>query len=345
MNGIYAGWESLNAGRRYPFSESCAMLDSKGVPLDDGVFSDASVYPVVYGELPDGIEPPGLVLMDPPSGEVRLSFNGGELVGRCSAESRTIDLEDGDGRPCGCLVTGPGWASEFGSMRARRFSGAFLAPSAFMPVSIPWVAGFEDPSGARTSRMDVSFVGDGSIRPRLSDGPDGTVLSFDATYDRDEPFGGVVRQLVVACVGDTLFDVSVDQAMPDGTAYVSTPVMDREDVCWHAHAEDSVSVVVDTCESTETCRSDPIPEKDESVELCPSESGDITLTTYVHMTDGPKNPLKIDPVMGRGVQNTMRSSEGMSIEELQNEASVLTSRAGSTGNGIVIGFPGLSGGV
>lgn len=346
-------WESSNSTISHPFSESASFACSDGSEMPLDLFVDAFVHPVVEasegaGGMWASPPPPRLVLVDPVSGVVELSFNGSVLSGRLS--SGTIRLTDAGGRMCGVMVAGPGMEAVMASMREIRLNpGAELSSFAYCPILSRGVSGFSvDGSPAVASSPEVVFgvSESGAIRPVLSksdpdtDGCDWT-LRFDA-YRRRDPVRGIIRKVYVAKVGNTPFDISVDSNdIPDGSVYLYTPGFDREDVCWRAHMEDAVSVVSDTCGRSEEECPPSFPSRPSSETwICPSASvGGISFVVD-NMSDGYRNPVHITAVSGEQVPVGFSRDKGTTNEELARMAERVVDVPRTRGNGIRVSIPG-----
>ena len=235
----YAGFENENSYRNYPFSESADLHDVSGAPFATDVFVDAFLYPVSSVQT-------GLVLSVVDFGkgglvEVALSETGEVLSG--TGADGTVELYDYSGRHAGTLACGPGWDREIRSARRMEFEGLRFAPSVTAVVVHDGVMGFDAGGSVATGRI-VELVGDGCVTPVLSDTQLGPELSFDVQDDSVVERSPVVRKIVFVVAGRTIFDV---ERQSDNAVLLTTPMLDREDVCWRAHAEDSVAAVADTC--------------------------------------------------------------------------------------------------
>ena len=351
MSVSYTGlqWESTNAWLRHPFSESASFISTTGVELPNDAIVDAFVFPTFdAGPWWDGIEPspPKLVKADFGNGILEFSFNGGVLVGTMS-EKGSARVVDENGADCGVVVKGPGWDGLSLSSVSMDFDGVELSSSAFCPVSVPGVSSFanEDRS-VKTTCTNVEFVGDGVIKPIVERSPGNSPgdwrLRFDV-YRKSESEPGVVRQLIVACVGRTPFDIADMEEMEDGNAvFLSMPSVDRDDVCWNAHREDDASIVVDTCEPETSAECPPTipPVRNRTITICPSEVTGAIEIVPGDTSDGYKNPIRISIVPGKPNLSGVRRVPGISNEELIELAGRAMGPADTYGNGIMISIPG-----
>jgi len=332
----YQEFENENSYRNYPFSETASMEDRDASALATDVFVDAFLYPVV-----DSYAVPLLKLLDfSKGGLVEISVGDGTISGSFSGGS--VELYDGLGRHAGTLVCGPGWGREASAMRVREFDGVEFASSAVSVIVHPGVHSFDVGNGSRTTRKFVEFVGDGCITPVLENKDTGPELSFDVQNDELPTDTLYVRQLLFVAVGRTVFDISEQS---EDTVLLTTPTMDREDVCWQAHQEDAVSTVVDTCDDSNDeppCPSVPPPFKLEEIWMCPSQVGDINLVAEDIL--GLKNSVHVVPVEGRMSVSSPRILPEMDADAMVNEASKMLKRPVQIGNGIKISIPGLSNG-
>lgn len=332
----YAGFENLNSYRNYPFSETADLNDAQGVPFAVDIFVDAFLYPIVTS--PTRVL---LTLVDfSRGGYVEIAMEGPKATISGTFDGAGVELYDSLGRHAGTLSCGPGWARELPTGRVRTFAGVEFAPSVLAPILYDGVVSMSA-DGSRTTRKHVELVGDGCIVPVLEEKVYGPELSFDVQDDYVSDTSPVVRQILFAAIGRTLFDI-VDQS--EDTVLATTPLLDREDVCWQAHQEDAVSAVVDTCadESNDVCPVEDIPFKIQEIWKCPSKVGDVNLVAEDIV--GLKNSLHIVPVEGGIKANTPQIAEGMSPEAMYKEASKLLTRPTQVGNGIRISIPGLQNG-
>lgn len=331
----YAGFENLNSYRNYPFSETADLNDRNGVVLAEDVFVDAFLYPIVEHESKVALT----VLDFAKGGYVEASVVGSGRIVSGTYDGSAVELYDFFDRHVGTIVPGPGWKREMGSMRRREFAGVEFAPSAVSPIVHPGVYSMSNPDGSqRTTRRNVVLVGDGCIVPVLEEKPYGYELHFDVQDDYVYDASPVVRQILFAAIGRTLFDI---QDQSEDTVLATTPALDREDVCWQAHKEDAVSTIVDTCadESNDYCPAEQLPFKIQEIWKCPSEVGDVNLVAEDIV--GLKNALHIVPVEGGIRAFTPQITEGMSPEDMSKEGAKLLERPKQVGNGIRITIPGL----
>lgn len=333
----YAEHENLNAYRNYPFAESAELKDADGAVLATDVFVDALLYPVVQ-------EPTRarLSAMDCTSGAVTVACESGEtLSGQFSEDGDgCIELYDGLGRHAGTFVCGPGWEREVSTGRKRMFDNLWMASSACCPVVHAGVVGITDADRKwRTTRRHLVMEGDGTITPVLTPTDRGAELRFDAQYSPYVENRSRVAQIVFAAVGRTLFDIA---EVDDGTVEVFTPELDREDICWQAHKEDSAAVVVDACESEDSCDTPVIPVRADTIKVCPSAIGNISIVADDAVNY--RNPVKITPVEGDSVAPRPQIETGMSQDEIFTEAHKMLERPVTTGNGVRISMPGLNNG-
>lgn len=332
----YAGFENLNSYRNYPFSETANLNDVQGVPFAVDIFVDAFLYPVVAS--PTRVL---LTLVDfSRGGYVEISLEGLKETISGSFDGSAVELYDSLGRHAGTLSCGPGWQRELPTGRVRMFDGAEFAPSVLSPIPYDGVVSLSFDE-ARTTRKHIELVGDGCITPVLEEKPYGPELHFDVQDDYVPDTSPVVRQVLFAAIGRTLFDIT-DQS--EDTVLATTPLLDREDVCWQAHQEDAVSAIVDTCadESNDVCPAEEPPFKIQEIWKCPSAVGDLNLVAEDIV--GLKNSLHIVPVEGFTKSNSPQISEGMSPDAMYKEASKLLTRPTQVGNGIRISIPGLQNG-
>lgn len=330
----YTERENEGSLRNYPFAESCSMADENGAPLATDVFVDAVLHPIV-SEC-KAVELRSIEFSA--GGKVVLSCGDIELSGIAGEDDSAMDLYDSHGRRAGTIVLGEGWRREHGTMRDRTFSGIRFCPAVTCPVVYGGVEGIVAPDGSETSRMNVVFSGDSCLTPVLEENAYGPVLSFDAIYDPNKSDSeGAVRKIIFAAVGKTIFSISADG--PSDVLLV-TPELDREDVCWQAHQEDSVSTVVDTCQSKPHCPTTDIPIRSEEIGVCPSDVGSINIVADDVL--GLKNAVKVGTVAGVTVVPTPDNRSGLTIEETMDVGSMLQSRPEVVGNGVEISIPGLN---
>lgn len=335
----YAGFENLNSYRNYPFSETADMNDRQGVPFATDILVDAFLYPIVP-------EPTRvlLTLVDFSAGgyvEITLEKSKETISG--TFDGSYIELYDHIGRHVGTISCGPGWGRELPTGRKRMFDGVEFSPSVLSPVLYEGVVSMATDVGItdRTTRKHVELVGDGCITPVLEEKPYGPELWFDVQDDYVYDTSPVVRKMLFAAIGRTLFDI---QDQSEDTVLATTPALDREDVCWQAHQEDSVAAIVDTCkdDSNDTCPAEELPFKIQEIWKCPSPVGDVNLVAEDIV--GLKNALHIVPVEGGIKVNSPQIAEGMSADAMSKEASKLLTRPTQVGNGIRISIPGLKNG-
>lgn len=327
----YAEHENLNSYRNYPFSETSDTKDKDGAELAADVFVDAMVYPVVP-------EPTGVRLTELRSdtGEVFMECGSGDTLSGSWSDG-SVELYDGMGRHSGTLVCGPGWEREATTGRRRTFENLWLSAAVCCPVVHDGVIGMTDEDGSwRTSRKNLVMSGDGLITPVLTDTDHGPELRFDAQYAPNMRPRSVINQVVVAVCGRTVFDVA---QVDDGTVEVYATDLDREDICWQAHKEDAVSVVVDACAEQEECPTPLVTSKAGVVPLCPTDVGNVILAA----DDGVnyKNPIKISVVDGETSAQRPQITDGMSQAEMLIEARKTLDRPLTAGNAIMISMPGL----
>lgn len=177
----------------YPFSPLATLTNAAGDVIPDGVFLDASLYPV------GGREGSYLSAVVVAADEVTLVFGDAGTSARASGKfSRTdpppeVALYDTAGRPAGVLVSEParlaafrGWAEGAHKFDAR---SAPLVASVCRPVPDSGVTGFS--AGGVAVSGEVWLVGE-----------DGVVLS---TSPADDPVSGPVTAVRVDVAGDPLY--------------------------------------------------------------------------------------------------------------------------------------------
>lgn len=342
MTGVvYQEHESGNLYRSYPFSEGTRVVDTDGVEFPTDVFSDAILYPILRESCQLY-----LTKVSPHYGTVEISCGSADksevvLTGSLSGVSDTIELYDAKGRHGGTLVCGYGWKREYESMRERVFRPMTAVFSSFVTSVIPY-SGVESIvfDTASTSRKNVVFKGDGVIEPILERDDDGYILSFDASYVPNSEGGRVpIRQLIFVADGRTVFDI-VKQS--DDTVLLTTPQMDREDLCWQAHKEDSLVSVVDTCEDEtwSSCPATRIVKKNVVVSVCPSDIGNINIVADDVL--GLKNSVKTATVDGKITPNVPVITDNMSTDDILEEGAKSVSQQVEKGNGLSISMPGLT---
>lgn len=333
----YSEHENLNSYRNYPFSESAFLVDDDGVELAVDVFVDAFLYPILQ-------EPSELRIsqLKADTGYVEVSA-GDDAIAFGTEADGVFELYDSRGRHAGSIVCGPGWEREKASGRDRMFSKAWLSARACSPVihaGVLSLSDAEDPT-VMTKRRHVVFKGDDAILPHIEQGRKRQKLYFDVLPPVAEN-GNPVRQVIFAAVGKTLFSVvKASSDDDDRSALLTTPSMDKEDVCWQAHREDSVSVAVDVCEDGETpvCPPGDIPYRRESVALCADENGNISLVS--DNLAGYSNAVVVKPVEGTVAPQEAALSSSMSQADVIAEGSKLAGKPIRTGNGIKISIPGI----
>lgn len=353
------GWESWNAGRSHPFSPDpgACVRDVSGEALADDVFVDAAIAPVLPGGTRWAV--PFLKFVDTSSDDaIGIDVCGVEVLGVDRGGGR-IDLFV-DGSECGCVATGPGWERERRLCRRREFADgeARFAASCCMPVFHSGVTEVRaDGSGSGSARGGTLFLeGDGVVEPVLTCDGGRYELRFDAVARPASGGDAGIRQVVVAVVGDTVFGLDSDGSDDSATsasasasassAFISAPVIDRDDVCAMSSAgrSASVSVAVDTCgRDPEPCDGPDLPQKSQAVWLCPTSAGNVSILADDAI--GYSNPVRVSVVHGSTSAPEVLISDGMSLSERTGAAKALLGRASVSGNGISIGFAGLSGGV
>ena len=334
-NTIYLEHESSNSYRNYPFSEHANIYDNNGVYLATDVFVDAILYPIVK-------ENTKLFLTNIVADSVIVSMENDETLSG-TYYNGVIELYDSYNRHAGTLICGNGWEREKKSGRNRSFNGIEFSSAVCCPIVHNGVLriGNSDNSSYTTCK-NVKLVGDDCITPVIEHTNLGNVLSFDvqapfySSYEEN-----AVKQVIFASYGDTLFDLL---EMPSGnTVYLSAPQLSREDVCWQAHKEDSVSAVVDTCENDVIlCPSENIPYKIQDIRICPSEIGSVNILT--DDSANYKNSIHISTTEGNTTPQAIQLVEGMSQDDMIEEGSKSLDRPKQSGNGIIISIPGLNNG-
>lgn len=331
--------ENENALRNYPFAESSVMEDTNGMPLSSDIFIDAVLHPIV--------NEPNAVKLDSidfaRGGVVTVSCGERIMSGKAKQDDTILNLYDSHGRRAGTIGLGDGWKREYETYSIRQFSDMLFCSAVSCPVLYDGVEGFVLPSGEETTRKNVILRGDSCLLPIIDSTISGVTLSFDAVFDQvDEEQGenknkSVIRQIIFATIGRSVFSLYSES---DSTILVTTPPFDREDVCWQAHREDSVTTIVDTCKNQEKCRRIEIEPKRYQYEVCPSDIGSISILSYD--LPGFKNPLKIDTVQGMTVVPTYDNSENKTIDDVFNLGLKLSERPAVVGRGIEISIPGLN---
>lgn len=337
----YVEHGNLNSYRSYPFSETESLQDSDGVPLQDDIFVDAMMYPIV---LTDGdVHLDSLdCSVDPPVAEAHCG--GIALQGAYEASMGTIEFKDPRGRHAGSLVCGPGWPREMASRRKRMFAGLRFAPTACRPVVHDGVEGLVLPVGEETSRKNIVLTGSNGLEPVIRDTPTGKVLRIDAHAPETEASSPVVRGLLFTVFGRAAFSLAMADPNDESTVLLAGSGFDREDVCWQAHQEDAVSTVVDTCEEpVESCHTPELPLPDPlPLEVCSTESGAIYLVS--DDLANQRNPFKISLVHGDEISSHPQISADMSTLDMFTEAGKLLGRQPIGGNAIKIEITGLGNG-
>ena len=330
----YVEHGNLNSYRNYPFSETAVLRDTNGVSIPSDVFTDAVLHPVV-----DDALPMRLSLVDHAAGSVEISYGAHSMSGYEDQDTGAVELFDELGRHAGSLVCGPGWGREKASMRRMEFEEAWFSSLVCCPVVHTGVVSISDENRTwRTTRRDIVFEGDGFITPVLTETEIGPELRFDAQYTPPPSGKRLVNQVVVAVIGDTLFSAA---ALGGGNVELAMPPLDREDICWQAHKEDAVATVADACagDGEEECEVPEIQSKFEEFEVCPSDSGDVSL--FSDDAINYKNPIKVESVQGSSSNPRSNIVSGMSFEEIVSEGSKSLGAQIMSGNGIRISIPGV----
>ena len=329
----YVEHENLNSYRNYPFSETAGLNDSDGAAIAADVFVDAILYPVVSEAIPLRLS-----LLD--CAERYAEVTDGTVTIAGTVDGDCIELYDGLGRHAGSLMLGPGWDREKASGRKRVFEDLRFSAAACCPVVHDGVTSLSDEDGTwRTRRRDLVLEGDGSIVPVIEETQFGPELRFDAQFSREGSGKRLVRQVLFAVAGQTIFAIS-DEA-DDSAVNLYTSPLDREDVCWQAHKEDAVAVVADACSDSaeEGCPKVFIGVRSQEAKVCPSDVGNVE----IRAEDGVdyKNPVKVTPVEGETVYPRPQVETGMTQDEIFSEAQKMLQRPVTSGNGIRISMPGL----
>lgn len=343
--------ENLNSYRNYPFSEASSMLDDDGAELAADVFVDAYIYPIVsrpsrlklHRILAASSEIEVRVFGDDPEGDETDEDIDPDSTLKGYGSSSTVELYDSRGRHAGTIVCGKGWDREVASGRERVFSNVTFSSFTCCPVIHTGVLSLANEWGTeRTSRRHIIFKGDAQIKPHLVNGPKRKQLYFDAIPLEEQRTVTPIRRMVFANSGKTLFHVSSDGSQGNkGTVFVTAPLLDREDVCWQAHKEDSVSTVADVCEeeAQEPCDKGPVPVDHGEIIICVDPMGNVSI--LADSTLNYKNPVVINTVGGVVQPREMSLSDKMSQDDVLHEGAKLTQKPIRFGNGIKISIPGL----
>lgn len=336
-------WEDMNSARAYPFA-----ADSD---LPPDVFVDMTVVsgsgnPVLLSEadFSGGRE-----------GRVLFSCGDEEISGSFSVDGPAIPLLC-NGLYRGSLMVGEGFGRELVSGRKFSFNdGVPVCPSCVVSCGFRGVSSlrFED-AGLATTGAVVELVGqDNVFWPELSRREDGDWdLRFHAvnTNTEYEPTGRSksgrvyrLKTLALNVIGKSLIDVVEDYGNRPEEAFVYAPELERDDVCYRAHRDSSMSYIYDTCADESGCESIPISTKDAGTSVSGCSVWLRTDMEECFPTLWPKNSVVITPMHG-GASATAPRLAGLAGAEAAKEMESLLHAPPETGNGIMISIPGMGGG-
>jgi hypothetical protein len=330
-------FENRNSNRSYPFDGRSAVLDSSGAELATDVFVDAIVYPVSsYGAR--------LSEADFSSGRITVVSGDEEFSGTVS--DGKVELFSSSGRHFGTIICGPGIDRELESGRKRAFPDATLSSACVVPIMMDCVTRLYTRNGVSSDHGHVMLVGKGRLSTTIVtdvvDGEPVDTIRFDVARARDrseEQSSDKLPRLVdlmVAVRGKSLFSVS---ELDSGSVLVTMAgLLDREDVCYHAHLEDPASIVYDTCPEQPEMECAPCDIGYKS-EVCQIHGCSVSLQAFDLVNY--RNPVKISTVGGTFSMNSPKLYGKDSQSEIEAEVNKLGMSQLGVGNGIRIEIPGV----
>lgn len=338
---MMAEFENRNSNRNYPFDSRTIVEDDDGVELATDVFVDAIFYPVNQSS------PVRLVEADFSSGKVVVVSDE-----RCSGtiSGNRVEIYTEAGKHFGTIVLGAGIDRETASGRKRTFDNLLFSSTCVVPVKMNCVTRVYTSSGVAVDSRIVRMRGVGRLETvagrELVDGELVDTLKFNVRSRRgggDMPPSDSRPKLTTLVIVEKSGSVFSATRIGDDSALVRAKALTREDVCYQAHLEDSVSSVYDTC-----APSSEGPDPDLSCNPCdlPPPAGDrfeitgCAVSLVASDLLNYRNPVKITTIGGSFSVDSPRISGSVSKDEAEKEASRLIYSQIGVGNGIRIEIPG-----
>lgn len=338
---MMAEFENRNSNRNYPFDSRTIVEDDDGVELSTDVFVDAIFYPVNQSS------PVRLVEADFSSGKVVVASDE-----RCSGtiSGNRVEIYTEAGKHFGTIVLGTGIDREMASGRKRTFDNLMFSSACVVPVKINCVTRVYTSSGVAVDSRIVRMRGVGRLETaagrELVDGELVDTLRFNVRSPRgggDMPPSDSRPKLTTLVIVEKSGSVFSATKIGDDSALVRAKALTREDVCYQAHLEDSVSSVYDTC-----APSSGGPDPGLSCNPCdlPPPTGDrfeitgCAVSLVASDLLNYRNPVKITTIGGSFSVDSPRISGSVSKDEAEEEASRLIYSQIGVGNGIRIEIPG-----
>ena len=337
-------FENRNSNRNYPFDSRTIVEDDDGVEFATDVFVDAIFYPVNQSS------PVRLVEADFSSGKVVVASDE-----RCSGTiaGNRAEIYTEAGKHFGTIVLGAGIDREMASGRKRTFDNLLFSSACVVPVKMNCVTRVYTSSGVAVDSRIVRMHGVGRLETvagrELVDGELVDTLKFNVRSPRgggDTPPSDSRPKLTTLVIVEKSESVFNATKIGDDSALIRAKALTREDVCYQAHLEDSVSSVYDTCAPS------PSPGgSDPGLSCNPCEPPSPPLGDRFEITGcavslvasdllNYRNPVKITTIGGSFSVDSPRISGSVSKDEAEEEASRLIYSQIGVGNGIRIEIPG-----
>jgi hypothetical protein len=350
MEGIFREFENENGLRSYPFSAGCVLPDRNEFVIPDGVFVDASIYPVNSS---------GVVYLSKISEDGTFSISdstGVIMTGTPSGNSVEFYDMSGLRRHSGTLVASS--ADALSDISGRGYDMEYLpenyafVASCVFPVELGGVSSISV-GGSDNVSGSVGFTNDKSDEVRVSSGTAGDgrkTIRFDVLPRPGNKEEGSIKRIVCVVDGQTPFRIS---KLSYNVVMLSLEGIDKASVCSAAHRENSLEMA-DTCECEQVPTSGyELPEAYDILEVYipPDENGgnggiqsgsENAFFLVSPNVTGYDNPISItleDGVVSPRTDGIDVEINGTSAEIKDGELlDVVTSK------GVVIQVPGLSGG-
>lgn len=351
MEGFYKEFENENGLRSYPFAAGCVPPASEELEIPDGVFVDASLYPVnlsgtVYLS---GISEDGVFSVSDDNGVIMTGVRSGQFV-------EFVDAS-GISRASGVLVASSADALESfalkGYERKYRPENTAFAASCVFPVP---VVGVESISigGSRPASEDVSFENGQEDEVRVSSGEleDGRrTLRFDVLPKPGSSDAGSIKRIICVVDGKTPFRIA---KLSYNVVMLTLDGIDREAVCSVAGGGGGFEMR-DTCGSRKggTSSGEPaeayemlevyIPPDPNGLEGGLADGAENAFFIVTPNLVGYSNPISVTIEEGSVSPNT----EGVSVDVDGISADIAEGEMSDsvTSKSVVIQVPGLSGGI
>ena len=340
MNSLFLEFENENAQRTYPFASGCRPVDTDGAPIGTGLLIDAAIYPVnstgtIYlSSIKDGV--------------VSISDATGTIMTAKHAHGQdTLEFYEtkGLGRHVGTVLASSAEALDIlvsGSKeRTFRASATEFSASCVFPIENDGVLSL-NVNGTGAIDGQFEFANGNSDDIRVSTGPDGKILRFDALPHPAAALPDSIQHIYCIVDGKTPFRVlkiaSGIDGVPGNSIAVYLDNIDRSAVCGNAHRENAL-VMTDTCDcSPDDPEPVDIPETYQVEVVDIPNKADSAFYLVVPNCIGYDNPLSLTLTDGEDISKTGVETETDRVGLMAVKDALVDK---STAKGAILQVPGL----